>query len=79
MGDHMIVHFDIPADDVESMRRFYTEIFGWKIEKTPGPMEYWTIETIPVDEHMMPIWPGVNGGMMRREALEQKLVIYISV
>ncbi|MCW3992844.1 MAG: VOC family protein [Candidatus Bathyarchaeota archaeon] len=79
MVDHTIVHFDIPADDVEKLRRFYTDLFGWKIEKMPGPMDYWTIETVPVDENMMPIRPGVNGGMMKREAPEQKLVIYISV
>lgn len=47
-----IVHFEIPADDVERSRKFYTDLFGWKIEKWPGMdsgdddggssnMEYW--------------------------------------
>ena len=31
-----IVHFDIPADDVGRSRKFYTDLFGWKIEKWPG-------------------------------------------
>jgi predicted enzyme related to lactoylglutathione lyase len=31
-----IVHFEIPADDVERSRKFYTDLFGWKIEKWPG-------------------------------------------
>ncbi len=35
-----IVHFEIPTDDLERAKRFYTELFGWKIEKYPGPMEY---------------------------------------
>jgi hypothetical protein len=28
-----IVHFEIPADDVERARKFYSILFGWKIEK----------------------------------------------
>ena len=33
--EHMptLVHFEIPADDVERSRKFYTDLFGWKIEK----------------------------------------------
>jgi len=27
------VHFEIPADDVERPRKFYSTLFGWKIEK----------------------------------------------
>lgn len=76
---HTIVHFEIPADDVEKLREFYADLFGWKIEKTPGPMEYWVIETVPVDEKMMPIRPGVNGGMYKKDRPERKPVNYISV
>ena len=28
-----IVHFEIPADDVERARGFYSTLFGWRIEK----------------------------------------------
>ena len=31
-----IVHFEIPADDVERARKFYSTLFGWKIEKMKG-------------------------------------------
>ena len=79
MVDHTIVHFEIPADNVEKLRKFYMKLFGWKIEKMPGPMEYWNIETVPVDEHGMLVRPGVNGGMMKRENPEQKQINYISV
>lgn len=79
MVDHTIVHFDIPADDAEKLSKFYSELFGWKIEKTPGPMDYWTIETVPVDEKGMPTRPGVNGGMMKRQHPEHKPVNYIAV
>ena len=40
-----IVWFEIPADDVERAKSFYGELFGWKIERFPGPMEYWHIDT----------------------------------
>lgn len=79
MVDHTIVHFDIPADNVEKLRRFYTDLFGWKIEKTPGPVEYWMVETVPCDENGMPVRAGVNGGMRRRESLGEKPVNYIAV
>ncbi len=77
--DHTIVHFEIPANDVEKLRKFYSELFGWKIEKTPGPIPYWTIETVPIDENMMPLRPGVNGGMYPKVDLEQKPINYFSV
>ena len=79
MVDHTIIHFEIPADDVEKLRKFYTELFEWKIEKTPGPVDYWMIETVPVDEKGMPIRPGVNGGMMKRQHPEHKPVNYVAV
>jgi uncharacterized protein len=28
-----IVHFEIPSDDIERAKKFYNELFGWKIEK----------------------------------------------
>jgi len=79
MVDHTIVHFEIPADDVEKLRKFYSDLFGWKIERMPGPMEYWAIETVPVDEKGMPVRPGVNGGMMKKQMPEHKPVNYIAV
>jgi len=77
--DHTIVHFEIPADNLEKQKKFYGDLFGWKIEKMPGPMEYWSILTVPVDEKGMPMRPGVNGGMMKKQMPDQKPVNYISV
>jgi predicted enzyme related to lactoylglutathione lyase len=79
MVDHTIVHFEIPADDVEKLRRFYSGLFGWKIEKMLGPMEYWSIETVPVDEKGTTIRAGVNGGMMKRQNPQHEPVNYIGV
>jgi predicted enzyme related to lactoylglutathione lyase len=77
--DCTIVHFEIPAKDVEKMRKFYSGLFGWKIEKAPGPIPYWTIETVPIDKNMTPLKPGVNGGMYEKDSMEQRPVNYISV
>ncbi|MGD8545727.1 MAG: VOC family protein [Candidatus Bathyarchaeota archaeon] len=77
--DNTIVHFEIPANDIEKLKEFYSNLFKWKIEKSPGPIEYWLIETVPVDEKMQPLRPGVNGGMYKKERPEFKPVNYISV
>ncbi len=79
MVDHTIVHFEIPADDVEKLKKFYSNLFGWKIEKMPGPMEYWGVETVPVDKKGVPLRPGVNGGMMKKQNPQHKAVNYIAV
>ena len=77
--DHTIVHFEIPGEDVEKLKQFYTGVFGWKIEKAPGPMEYWLIRTVPTDDKGMLQRPGVNGGMIKKQNPEHKPVNYIAV
>ena len=59
-----IVHFEIPADDIELLRKFYSEVFGWKFEKASMPeMEYWMITTGPRGK-------SVGGGMYKKMARE---------
>ncbi len=53
-------------------------------EKYPGPTIYYLLGTVPVDEKtMMPIRPGVNGGLYLRKdsynAYMAKQTNYISV
>ena len=55
-----VVHFELPADDLERAQKFYTEIFGWHFQKWDGPMPYWMIVTGPQEA------PGIGGGMMPR-------------
>jgi predicted enzyme related to lactoylglutathione lyase len=38
---HSIVHFEIPADDVERGRAFYARLFDWKFSNPPGYDDYW--------------------------------------
>lgn len=77
--DHTIIHFEIPAADVEKLKAFYEQVFGWTITQTAGPIEYWVIQTVAVDSKGMLIRPGINGGMYKRMGPESKPVNYISV
>ena len=74
-----VVHFEIPADDLERAKKFYKTIFGWKMDTVEG-MEYILIETMPVDENHMPEEPGaINGGMMKRQRPLTSPIITINV
>jgi len=80
--DNTIIHFEIPADNIEKLSRFYSSLFNWKIIHTPVEgMDYWVIHTVPTDEKGMPQRPGVNGGMFSRQTEQKGInpVNYISV
>ena len=77
-----IVHFEIPADNVERAKNFYEKIFGWQISKfdMADGEAYWIVRTTEVDEKMMPTTPGaINGGMMKRKNPGQPFMNYIMV
>ena len=38
-----VVHFEICAYDLESAANFYSNVFGWKIERTEDGSDYWPI------------------------------------
>lgn len=69
-----IVHFDIPADDLERAKRFYARLFGWKFEKPIETMEYYLVDTEDLEGN-----PGIGGGMGKREMADQKIMNYIGV
>ncbi len=62
-----VVHFEIPADDMSRVKKFYTDAFGWKLEDVPE-MSYVLAHTVDIDEKtMMPKEPGaINGGIAKR-------------
>ncbi len=65
-----IVHFEIPADDIDRAKKFYSELFKWKINGVPG-MEYWLVTTSG--------GKAVGGGMMKRRRPGQTITNYIDV
>ena len=77
--DHTLMHFEIPANDVEKLKCFYEEVFGWKIVQASGPIEYWVIQTVPVDKDGILLRPGVNGGMYKKQVPEGKPINYFAV
>jgi predicted enzyme related to lactoylglutathione lyase len=56
-----VVHFEIHAADPERAVKFYTDLFGWDIQKYAGPWDYWLISTGAEGTR------GINGGMVRRQ------------
>ncbi len=74
-----VVHFEIPADDLERAQKFYRSVFGWEMEQFPE-MEYIMVRTTQVDENHMPVEPGaINGGMTQRERPVTAPVVTIAV
>ncbi|NLX48789.1 MAG: VOC family protein [Methanospirillum sp.] len=69
-----IVHFDVPADDIERAQGFYGSLFGWTFTSYGGPYEYNRIETTAENGS-----PGVAGGMGPRGESGQQITNYVGV
>jgi predicted enzyme related to lactoylglutathione lyase len=76
-----VVHFEIPADDLERAKKFYTDNFGWTLNQLGPEMgSYVLVHTGPTDEHAMPQDKGfINGGMMKRDPSARSPVIVLAV
>ena len=67
------MHFEIPSDDIERSKKFYNELFGWKIDKWSGSeampegMDYWLISTVDDKGNK-----ALGGGMMKRQMPQQQ-------
>jgi predicted enzyme related to lactoylglutathione lyase len=74
-----VVHFEVPYDDAERARAFYSTVFGWNIQPVPE-FEYNFVQTGPTSDQGMPAEPGfIGGGMMQREATIDRPVITLNV
>jgi len=72
-------HFEIPADNPERARKFYSATFGWKLNPMPS-MDYTMVSTGPVDEQGMPKEPGfISGGIGKRGGPLEHPVVTIVV
>jgi predicted enzyme related to lactoylglutathione lyase len=54
-----VIHFEIAADQPDRAAKFYSRIFGWKIERWEGPVNYWLVATGEGGT-------GINGGLRER-------------
>ncbi len=75
-----VVHFEIPADDLERAQKFYSESFGWNVNYI-AEMNYAIVSTTESDEKTgAPKKPGaINGGMLKRQEPVKNPVITINV
>ena len=66
-----VVHFEIYGRDAENLKRFYSELFGWKIDSN-NPMNYGLVE------HGVGGPPdGIGGGIAQGD--KPRVMIYVQV
>jgi len=68
-----VVQFEINADDPERAVKFYSDVFGWKIEKAQDQEDYWMVRTGPGNQ------PGIDGGITSRISPSASTVDIIDV
>jgi uncharacterized protein len=66
------VHFEIPADNIERAVKFFTDVFGWKINDWGGGMQYYLAETGPEPD-------GINGAISARNPILNSVTNSIQV
>jgi hypothetical protein len=68
-----IMWFEIPADNMQRAKSFYSKMFGWKIKKMTGTkMPYWHIDTGGGND-------SPDGGMMERQSPQHTITNYVGV
>jgi uncharacterized protein len=74
-----VIHFEVPAANVERARKFYSSAFGWKMTVTMGE-DYTLVGTTPTGRNGRPKAPGaINGGLLKRQSFVRSPVITIGV
>jgi uncharacterized protein len=67
-----VVHFEVPVDDPERARRFYSSVFGWRLDAF-GDEGYWLATAGPPEEG------GADGALIRRSELHATPVVVVAV
>lgn len=63
-----VIHFEIPAQDMQRAGRFYEQVFGWTVRGWDGPMAYLLVGTGDSGT------PGIDGGIMPANDLVRGVV-----
>jgi predicted enzyme related to lactoylglutathione lyase len=71
--------FEIPADNIDRAKKFYGDLFGWKMvnydnNDSNSGGEYLMFETVDENEK-----PGIRGGMMKRQHPQQMICNFVTV
>jgi|SRR3972149_8404613 len=73
-----VVHFHMPVENMERAEEFYTDIFGWNIQKNDP--EYQLAMTVETDENDIPKEPGaINGALYKKDSPDEHQEITIEV
>lgn len=67
-----LVHFDIPAKDIDRLSNFYRNVLGWKTTAPGGFEDYLEIETSDGEN-------AVGGGMSKKVMPQQTVINYYDV
>ena len=76
-----VVHFEIPVDEHDRAKKFYTSVFDWQLQDMPVEEDVYTFAiTTPVDENYQHTKKGaINGGLFQRSPELKTPVITIGV
>ncbi len=66
-NSHSIGHFEIPADETEGLKSFYSTLFVWQFEEGETK-DYWIVKNA-----------GPSGGLAPKESPEQMPTIFVTV
>lgn len=72
MSKNVFVHFEIPADDVDRAKSFYSELFGWNVVPTKGFPDYFSV-MVSDDEN------DLHGAMQARQEFAPNPLFYVGV
>jgi predicted enzyme related to lactoylglutathione lyase len=67
----MVIHFEIPADDLDRAGSFYNKLFGWDIEEVSGRPNYLLITSHGQER--------VSSSIIKRFSPGQSTIIYFDV
>lgn len=74
-----VVHFEVLGKDADRTQRYYSELFGWRIEPLPfdNPTQYGTIDR---EQNMNGDGVGIGGGVGGApEGYEGHITFYVEV
>ena len=78
-----VVHFEMPAENMIRMKKFYEDAFSWQMQQLgPDMGDYVVVTTSETDENRMVKKPGtINGGFYKKtdDPMSQYPSIVISV
>ena len=66
MKKNTVSHFEIYADDPDTLTQFYTQLFDWDVQPLPH-MDYRLVKSVDTGTDNRPVTTGaINGGIAKR-------------